>query len=89
MNHSINDSFMNLSRFGNANIPFKLNGDRLPRADVPKWRIARSNARSMGKASFTHTKACRCGSFEKRVYDLKCMPCFILEKKSEYTKRFK
>ena len=81
MNHSINDSFMNLSRFGNANIPFKLNGDRLPRADVPKWRIARSNARSMGKSSFTHTKACRCGSFEKRVYDLKCMPCFKREKK--------
>ena len=81
MNHSINDSFMNLSRFGNANIPFKLNGDRLPRADVPKWRISRSNARSMGKASFTHTKACRCGSFEKRVYDLKCMPCFKRDKK--------
>ena len=81
MNHSINDSFMNLSRFGNANIPFKLNGDRLPGADVPKWRIARSNARSMGKASFTHTKACRCGSFEKRVYDLKCVPCFKREKK--------
>ena len=81
MNHSINDSFMNLNRFGNANIPFKLNGDRLPRADVPKWRIARSNARSMGKASFTHTKACRCGSFEKRVYDLKCVPCFKLSKK--------
>lgn len=80
MNHSINDSFMNLSRFGNANIPFRLS-DKEPRADVPLWRIARSNARSMGKPSFTHTKACRCGSFEKRVYDLKCMPCFILEKK--------
>ena len=79
MNHSINDSFMNLSRFGNANIPFKLN-DKEPRPDVPKWRIARSNARSMGKASFTHTKACKCGSFEKRVYDLKCMPCFKLSK---------
>ena len=72
---------MNPDRFGYANIPFKLNGDRLPRADVPKWKIARSNARSMGKASFTHTKACRCGSFEKRVYDLKCMPCFKREKK--------
>ena len=72
---------MNPDRFGYANIPFKLNGDRLPRADVPKWKIARSIARSMGKASFTHTKACRCGSFEKRVYDLKCMPCFKREKK--------
>ena len=80
MNHSINDSFMNLSRFGNANIPFKLS-DKEPRHDVPKWRISRSNARSMGKASFTHTKACKCGSFEKRVYDLKCMPCFKVSKK--------
>ena len=48
MNHSINDSFMNLSRFGNANIPFKFS-DKEPRADVPKWRIARTNARSMVK----------------------------------------
>ena len=80
MNHSINDGFMNPDRFGYAVIPFKLN-DKEPRHDVPKWRIARSNARPMGKASFTHTKACRCGSFEKRVYDLKCVPCFKREKK--------
>ena len=80
MNHSINDSFMNLSRFGNANIPLKLNGDRLPGTNVPKWRISRSNARSMGKASFTHTKACKCGSFERRVYDNTCYPCFVLSK---------
>ena len=80
MNHSINDSFMNLSRSSNANIPFRLS-DKEPRADVPLWCIARSNARSMGKASITHTKACRCDSFEKRVYDLKCMPCFKREKK--------
>ena len=70
---------MNLSRFGNANIPFRLS-DKEPRSDVPLWRIARSSARSMGKASFTHTKACKCGSFEKRVYDLKCMPRFKLSK---------
>lgn len=80
MNHSINDGFMNPDRFGYSVIPFKLS-DKEPRSDVPKWRIARSNARSMGKASFTHTKACRCGSFEKRVYDLKCVPCFKLSKK--------
>ena len=80
MNHSINDSFMNLNRFGNTNIPFKLNGDRLPGADVPKWRIARSSARSMGKASFTHTKACKCGSFEKRVYNNDCFDCWKLRK---------
>ena len=79
MNHSINDSFMNPDRFGYAVIPFKLN-DKEPRHDVPKWRIARSNARSMGKASFTHTKACRCGSFEKRVYNNDCFDCWKLRK---------
>lgn len=82
MNLSIKDSFMNPDRFGFASIPFKLDGNKEPPAHIPLWRIARSNARSMGKASFTHTKPCKyCGSLEKRVYDLKCMPCFILEKK--------
>lgn len=81
MNHSINDSFMNPSRFGYAAVPFRLDGNKEPRTDVPQWKIARSNARSMGKASFTHTKACKCGSFEKRVYDLKCIPCFKASKK--------
>mgnify|MGYP003621356577 FL=1 len=79
MNHSINDSFMNLSRFGNANIPFRLS-DKEPRSDVLKWKIARSNARSMGKASFTHTKACRCGNFETRVYNNDCFDCWKLRK---------
>lgn len=82
MQIAIKDSFMNPDRFGFASIPFKLDGDKEPPAHIPLWRIARSNARSMGKASFTHTKPCKyCGSLEKRVYDLKCMPCFILEKK--------
>lgn len=82
MQININDSFMNPDRFGFAVVPFKLDGNREPPADVPLWRIRRSNARSMGKASFTHTKPCKsCGSLEKRVYDLKCMPCFKLEKK--------
>lgn len=81
MQTSINDSFMNPDRFGFASIPFKLKGDREPRADVPKWRIARSNARSMGLSTYQHTKPCHCGSNERRVYDNKCYPCFKLEKK--------
>ena len=82
MQTEINDRFMNPSCFGYTSIPFKLDGDREPPEYIPKWRIARSNARSMGKASFTHTKPCKyCGSLEKRVYDLKCMPCFKVEKK--------
>lgn len=80
MNHIINDGFMNPDRFGFASIPFKLS-DREPRSDIPQWRIARANARSMGKRTFTHTKQCKCGSFERRVYDNKCFPCFILSKK--------
>ena len=83
MQIAINDRFMNPDRFGFASIPFKLDGDREPPEYIPKWRIARSNARSMGKASFNHTKPCKsCGSLEKRVYDLKCMPCFRLIKLS-------
>lgn len=82
MNHTINDRFMNPNVHGYPVVPLKLDGDKTPRSDIPIWRIRRSNARSMGSASFTHTKPCKsCGSFEKRVYDLKCMPCFKESKK--------
>lgn len=82
MQININDSFMNPDRFGFAVVPFKLDGNKDPRPDIPLWRIRRTNARSMGRASFTHTKPCKaCGSLEKRVYDLKCMPCFKLSNK--------
>ena len=82
MQININDPFMNPNRFGYAVVPFKLDGNREPPEHVPQWRIRRSNARSMGCASFTHTKPCKaCGSLEKRVYDLKCMPCFKIGKK--------
>lgn len=74
---------MNPNVHGYPVVPFKLDGDREPPEYISKWRIARSNSRSMGKASFTHTKPCKyCGSLEKRVYDLKCMPCFKAEKKN-------
>jgi len=42
---------MNPDRFGYAVIPFKLAGSLEPRNDIPKWKIARSNARSMGKTT--------------------------------------
>ena len=81
MNHIINDRFMNPNVHGYSVMPFKLDGDRLPREDIKPWRIARTNARSMGKATFTHTKKCKCGSTERRVYDNTCYPCFMLSKK--------
>lgn len=83
MNLSINDRFMKPDAFGyTKNMSFHIDPERENRADIPLWKIRRSNARSMGRASFTHTKPCKaCGSLEKRAYDLKCMPCFILEKK--------
>lgn len=77
----INDGFMNPDRFGYAAIPFKINGEIEPKAGVPLWRIRRSNARSMGKRTFMHTKACKaCGSFERRVYNNECFNCFKLER---------
>ncbi|KAF1026216.1 MAG: hypothetical protein GAK29_01478 [Acinetobacter bereziniae] len=81
MNHTINDSFMNPDRFVYSVIPFKLS-DREPRKDIPDWRIARSNARSMGKVSYLYTKPSKCcGSLTRRVYDNSCYECFKLEKK--------
>ena len=81
MNHIINDSFMNPDRFGYSVIPFKLS-DREPRKDIPDWRIARSNARSMGKVSYLHTKPSKCcGSLVRRVYNNSCYECFKLERK--------
>ena len=82
MNHSINDSFMNPDRFGYTVIPFKLDGNKEPPKHVPEWRIRRSEARSMGKQSFTGKTPCNdCGSIEKRVYNLACYVCFKVSKK--------
>ena len=76
MNTSIRDKFQDLGRFGNAPVPFTLTANHIQRADIPKWRIARSNARSMGKPTFTHTKPCaRCGGLEMRVYNVACAEC--------------
>ena len=81
MQHTINDSFMNPDRFGYAVVPFKLDGSRDPRSDVPKWRIARTNARSMGKPTYLHTKPCRdCLSLIRRVYNNECFACWKLSK---------
>ena len=81
MNHTINDSFMNPDRFGYSVIPFKLSNSE-PRKDVPKWRIARSNARSMGKRTYIHTKPTKCcNSLVRRVYDNSCFECFKRGKK--------
>ena len=81
MNRTINDSFMNPDRFGYAVVPFKLDGSREPCSDVPKWRIARTNARSMGKPTYLHTKPCRaCLSLIRRVYNNECFDCWKLSK---------
>ena len=44
---------------GNEPLPFKLDGDREPRPDIPQWQINRTNARSAGRKTFMHTKPCR------------------------------
>jgi hypothetical protein len=79
MNAVLNDSFMNPARFGYAVVPFKLDGEREARCDIPQWRINRSNARSMGKRTYMHTKPCKaCDSLERRVWNNECFQCFQL-----------
>ena len=34
---------------GHEPLPFKLDGDREPRPDIPQWQINRTNARSAGR----------------------------------------
>lgn len=80
MNTVINDGFMNPDRFGYAAIPFKIS-DKEPRKDVPIWRIRRTNARSMGKRFYEHTKPCKCGSLLRRVYNNECFDCWKENKK--------
>ena len=82
MQHTINDSFMNPDRFGYSVIPFKLDGNIEPRSNIAEWRINRTNARSMGKATYLHTKPCKaCLSLIRRVYNNECFDCFKLERK--------
>lgn len=77
---------------GNEPLPFKLDGDCEPRADIPQWQINRTNARSAGRKTFLHTKPCRvCGSLERlthRVYaGTKINKCFVCS--DEYVKSTK
>jgi len=81
MSSLINDSFMNPDRFGYSLVPFKVSIDKEPRKDIELWRMRRSSARSMGKRTFMHTRACKsCNSFERRVYNNECFNCWKLEK---------
>lgn len=77
---------------GNEPLPLKLDGDREPRADIPQWRINRTNARSAGRKTFLHTKPCRvCGSLERLTHKVyagtKINKCFVCS--DEYVKSTK
>lgn len=77
---------------GNEPLPFKFDGDREPRADIPQWRINRTNARSAGRKTFLHTKPCRvCGSLERLTHKVyagtKINKCFVCS--DEYVKSTK
>jgi len=62
--------------FGGKTLPFKLDGDREPPAHIPKWRINRSNARSIGRKTYMHTKPCSvCGGLERGTWTNKCKGC--------------
>ena len=77
---------------GNEPLPFKLDGDREPRADIPQWQINRTNARSVGRRTFMHTTPCRvCGSLERLTHKVyagtKINKCFVCS--DEYVKSTK
>lgn len=78
MNHLIQDRFnADFERmFGYVPTSFKLDYDKPPRADIPQWQINRSNARSVGRKTFMHTKPCsKCGGLERVVRTNKCKGC--------------
>lgn len=68
---------------GSEPLPFKLDGDREPRADIPQWQINRTNSRSAGRKTFMHTNPCRvCGSLLRLTHKVytgtkinKCAGC--------------
>ena len=62
--------------FGSTPTQFKLDGDREPPAHIPKWRINRTNARSVGRPTYMHTKPCAvCGGLERGTWTNKCKGC--------------
>ena len=50
-------------------------GESKDRADIPQHQKNRSNARSMGRATYQHTKPCDCGSFTRGTWSNKCVGC--------------
>ena len=70
---------------GSEPLPFKLDGDREPRPDIPQWQINRTNARSAGRKTFTHTNPCRsCGGLLRLTHKVyagakinKCAGCEV------------
>lgn len=45
------------------------------RADIPQNQVNRSNARSMGRRTYQHSKTCNCGSNYRNTWTNKCAGC--------------
>lgn len=73
----ISDRFQNdfANVFGVNAGHFSHGVEKPKRADIPQHQINRSNARSMGRATYQHTKQCRCGSFTRGTWSNKCVGC--------------
>lgn len=51
-------------------------GESKDRADIPQHQKNRSNARSMGRTTYMHTKQCaQCRSLERDTWSNKCKGC--------------
>lgn len=77
MNHTINDSFMNPDRFGYAVMPFKLDGDKVARKDIPIWRIRRTAYPVVWVKECMNTLSLvNAVHFYARVYNNECFDCW-------------
>jgi hypothetical protein len=62
--------------FGVPATRFKLDGDREPPKDIPPHQINRTNAHSVGRATYQHTTPCKsCGSLTRGTWSNKCKGC--------------
>ena len=71
----MNQEYEASSHFGVSAGHFSFGNIPSVRADIPRNQVRRSNARSMGRKSYLHSKTCQCGSNYRNTWTNKCVEC--------------